>query len=260
MPTLVDCPESSRGEWSFHLFGVAVHVKFWFWITLLLICGERAPGETIIWIAVCFVSILLHEFGHVFAFRFFGVDAEAILYGFGGLAVPRRDVRGTFPRFVVALAGPMAGFGLAALALGAARFSGATVQFGWHLFLPVISAWPDVTGEGAAPFQSTYLWYVLLNDLLFVNFYWGLVNLLPVYPLDGGHAARAVLEQRDPGRGRRNSLILSILVAASVALFGLMEHSMYMVVMFGILAFSSVQALDAVRQRPSLPNSRSWRG
>jgi Zn-dependent protease len=35
-------------------------------------------------------------------------------------------------------------------------------------------------------------WYVLLNDLLFVNFDWGLVNLLPVYPLDGGHAARAV--------------------------------------------------------------------
>ena len=37
MTTLVDCPQSDRGQWSFRLFGTPVRVKFWFWITLLII-------------------------------------------------------------------------------------------------------------------------------------------------------------------------------------------------------------------------------
>ena len=32
---------------------------------------------------------------------------------------------------------------------------------------------------------NTAIW-----DMLWVNIYWGLVNLLPVYPLDGGQIAR----------------------------------------------------------------------
>jgi membrane-associated protease RseP (regulator of RpoE activity) len=88
-----------------------------------------------------------------------------------------------------------------------------------------------------------------LNDLLWVNFYWGLVNLLPVYPLDGGHASRAVFEQCDPFHGRRNSLILSACVAATLGLFGLVEQHWYMALMFGILMASSLQALEKVTPR-----------
>jgi Zn-dependent protease len=259
MRTLVDCPESSRGDWNFRLFGIPVTIKLWFWIAMLLAGGESEPGLTIVWIAVCFVSILLHEFGHVFAFRFFGVEARAILYGFGGLAVPRSDVRGPFPKFVVSLAGPMAGFCLAVIAMAAARVSGSVVHFGWHAFLPVLSAWPDVTRATPAWSRPLYLWYLALNDLLWVNFYWGLVNLLPVYPLDGGQAARAVFEQHDPAHGRRNSLMLSIACGAAMAAVGWAEQNMYLVWLFGILAFSSWQALEAERRRPIL-SSRSWRG
>ena len=250
MRTFLDCSGSSRGDLNFRLFGIPVTIKFWFWIAMLLMGGESEPGVTIVWVAVCLVSILLHEFGHVCAFRFFGVEARAILYGFGGLAVPRRDVQGPFPRFVVSLAGPMAGFGLAALAVVAARLSGSVVHFGWHMFLPVLSAWPHITRDTPAWSRPLYLWYVALNDLLWVNFYWGLVNLLPVYPLDGGQAARAVCEQRDPVHGRRNSLLLSIAFAAALAAAGLAEQSMYLVWFFGILAFSSWQALAALRRYP----------
>ena len=108
-------------------------------------------------------------------------------------------------------------------------------------------AWP--TAAGAGELQNSYHWYVLLNDVLFVNFYWGLLNLLPVYPLDGGHAARAVCVQRDPYRGTRNSLILSAAVASAVALLGVVERSLYMVLMFCILAASSMQSLDVERRR-----------
>jgi stage IV sporulation protein FB len=248
MPTLVDCPQSNIGTWSFRLFGVDVHVKLWFWFAILILCGDREPGAAGIWIAVCFGSILLHEFGHVLAFRLFGTPADVILYAWGGLAVPHCDLCGTLARFVVALAGPSAGFLLAAIALWATGFGGGSIHLDWHFGLPALYALPPVAS--AAGFRSyPYHWYVLLNDLLFVNFYWGLINLLPVYPLDGGHAARAVFEHRNPFNGRRQSLILSAVVAGAFALVGVAERSLYLVVIFAIMAVSSLQSLESEGNR-----------
>ena len=256
--TLTDCPDSRAGEWSFHLFGVEVRVKFWFWLTILLICGDRDTKSALVWVAVCFVSILLHELGHVFAFRMFGVRAYAVLYGFGGLAVPEGDLRGTLGEFVVAMAGPMAGFTAAGLVLAIAYSAGATIHFGWHMFLPSLSAWPALNGATAYRFETNYLWYVLLNDLLFVNFYWGLINLLPVWPLDGGRAARAVFVRRDRYNGKRTALLVSALVAAAVALMGVYERSIYMLALFGILAASSAQMFESERRHSGPRPYRSW--
>jgi len=116
------------------------------------------------------------------------------------------------------------------------------------MLLPSLEAYP-ASADGAFPGTGAYLWYVLLNDLLFVNLYWGLVNLLPVYPLDGGQASRALFEQFDPARGRRNSLALSAAVAVAFALMGVLRQSAYIVVLFAILAASSLQALEAERGR-----------
>jgi len=256
--TLVSCPRSRAGEWNFRLFGVPVHVKFWFWLSLLLIGASDDMVAVLIWLAVCFVSILIHELGHVLVFRMFGEDAEVVLYAWGGLAVPRRGIRGTLAQFVVSLAGPLAGFGAAGLTLGVARWSGATLHLGHHMFIPMLTAVPALS-HGFESHPQTYLyWSILLNDLLFVNFYWGLVNLLPVYPLDGGQATRAVIEQYDPRFGRRRSLLLSAIVAAAVALLGIANHNLYMLVMFGILAAASVQAFDE-QPRPIVPRpSGSW--
>jgi membrane-associated protease RseP (regulator of RpoE activity) len=249
--TLVDCPVSSAGEWRFHIFDTPVRVKIWFWIAILLLGGEQEPGAIAIWAAVCFVSILLHELGHVYAFRVFRERAEVVLYGWGGLTIPRYGVSGSFPRLVVALAGPFAGFCLTGLTLLAARYSGYSIHLGFHMFLPVLAVFPG------GPAYS--YWGILLNDLLWVNFYWGLVNLLPVYPLDGGHAALAIFEQADPRHGRRKSLILSAAVAAAVAVFGVLEQSTYLALMFAILAVSSLQLLDSLRGRVKSQPYRSTR-
>jgi stage IV sporulation protein FB len=229
-----------------------VRVKIWFWIAILLIGGEQELGAVAIWIVVCFGSILLHELGHVYAFRAFRVRAEVVLYGWGGMAIPRSGLSGSFPRLVVALAGPFAGFCLAGLTLLAANCSGSSISLGFHMFLPVLAVVPR-----AAAYSH---WHLLWNDLLWVNFYWGLVNLLPIYPLDGGHAALAIFEQADPRHGRRKSLILSAALAAAVAIFGISEQSSYLAIMFGILAVSSLQSLDGLRGRvQSQPyRSRRW--
>jgi len=80
----------------------------------------------------------------------------------------------------------------------------------------------------ALPARETFSnWHILLNDLLLVNFDWGLVNLLPVHPLDGGYAARSLWVEHDPSSGRREALILSAVVAGVTALVGIAERNTY---------------------------------
>jgi stage IV sporulation protein FB len=245
MNVLLDCPQSRAGEWSFRLFGVPVHVKFWFWVAVVLVCGAQETAAVLIFVGVCFASILIHELGHVFAFRFFGEDAEIVLYGWGGLAVPRHDVYGTVPRIAVALAGPMAGFAVTLLTVGLAMLSDATIRLGWHLFFPVLAA---------LPVDHMNNWYVLLNDLLWINFYWGLVNLLPVFPFDGSHVARAVLD-------KRRALMLSAAVAGVMTVLGLVERNLNLTLVFLVLAVSSAQAAESERGGgPPKSSYRSWRG
>jgi Zn-dependent protease len=147
-------------------------------------------------VAVAFVSILVHELGHAFAFRRYGADAHIVLYAFGGLAVPWHAVAGRGRRVVIALAGPVAGFLLCGLAYGSQK------AFDW--------AGP------AAPRPVQWL-YV---SLVFVNLVWGLFNLLPVYPLDGGQVCREVCTSLSRRRGTRISLEVSVAVAGLVALYG----------------------------------------
>jgi Zn-dependent protease len=254
--TLTDCPDSRAGEWNFHLFGIEVRVKFWFWFATLLFCGNLDTKSALIWVAVCFVSILLHEFGHVIAFRLFGTNAYAVLYGFGGLAVPDYGVQGTLAQFVVSIAGPMAGFCAAGAVMALAYIAGAHPHFGWNMFLPTISAWPDVNPENIARLQSNYLWYVLINDLLYVNFYWGLVNLLPVFPLDGGHAARAIFERRDPYNGKRTAYLVSAITGGILVLAGVLVQNLYLILLFGLLAATSAQQFESIRRRYRPPVRR----
>jgi membrane-associated protease RseP (regulator of RpoE activity) len=256
--TLVDCPDSSRGQWRFRLFGIPVRVHPWFWLTILIMGANQETGAALIWIGVCFVSILLHELGHVWAFHAFGSRAQVVLYGFGGMAIPDRDVdRSTRAQVLISVAGPAADFCLAGVVIIAALLAGAKVFIGFRMYvIPTVGAY--LFSNHMSP-SHLYHWNVLINDLLFVNFYWGLMNLLPVYPLDGGQAARALFERADPSRGRWRSLIVSAAVGAAVALFATLERSTYLVLLFGILAASSVQMLGAERRLFTPRPYREWR-
>ena len=246
-------PPRTNYDLHFRVFGIPVRVHPFFWLIALL-SGARegvAPKETFIWMAALFVSILVHELGHAVAILFYGYRPWVTLHWLGGLASYDRgfsgsyysnDDRSTRPlaQIVISLAGPVAGFLFAAVIIGlifagggAARFSlGGAYLFEWNLM--------GIT--------SANLGY-LLHCLIFINLFWGLVNLLPVYPLDGGQVSRELFLVANPSRGIEWSLQLSIAAAIAMAIYALFrfDQPFFVVMLFGFLAFGSYQALVAYR-------------
>jgi len=243
-------PQRSAYDLNFSLAGVPIRVHPMFWLfTAMLGMRLRDPVDLLIWVGVVFISILVHEFGHSLAMRYFGWTSHIVLYSFGGLAVqdgsyggferPGRGARDARTQIIISLAGPVAGFLFAALILAVLRASGHAVAIRLGGFPPV---WYQV-----APLSTPRLTFTI-DQLLFVNIFWGLLNLLPIYPLDGGQIAQQVLVTANPRDGLRQSFMLSILTAAGVAILGYVKlNSLYMALMFGFLAYQNYLTLQSFR-------------
>jgi Zn-dependent protease len=91
---------------------------------------------------------------------------------------------------------------------------------------------------------------LLVHYLLDVNIYWGLVNLLPVYPLDGGQISRQLFSM-SRGDGVQRSLWLSAVVGGVMAVLALvgmdLRNGLFVAVMFGYLAYVSYDTLQKYR-------------
>lgn len=240
-------PPPTRYDLYFRLAGIPVRVHPLFWLITLLI-GASAGGiwGVLIWVAAVFVSILVHELGHALAMRFYGWPARIILFFGGGLTVPEATLwsyRGgsislsATEEIVVSLAGPGAGFVFAALlivlALGIGGKLTLALLFGLlpfpSLFFPYGGGWLD-------SIFATFLW---------VNVFWGLINLAPVFPLDGGQVARRLWLKANPWDGVRKSLQLSMVAGVIIALLGLvLMQSIFVALMFGLLALQSYLVLQ----------------
>lgn len=199
VPVLAE-PARTPYDLNFRLLGFRVRVHPFFWLGAGLLGGNLlrlGVPVWLVWIAVVFVSILVHELGHAIAFRRFGRSASIVLYAFGGLAVPDSIVGGRTRRILVSLAGPFAGFLLAGLVYGS----------------NYLTHWSsEKNGELISHFYAM---------LILVNIVWGIFNLLPVYPLDGGQVSSELCEARWPGRGLRIALQISVWVAVAITVYSL---------------------------------------
>ncbi|MBX7105392.1 MAG: site-2 protease family protein [Gemmataceae bacterium] len=153
------------------------------------------PGAATAILAVAgltFFSILLHEFGHVFAARAVGGDCdEVVLWPLGGLAMcdlphsPRAHL-------ITAVAGPFVNLGLCILT--AAFLAGQMVVppanlFETNPFFPPLYNWSLEKNVDA--------WYILLAGRLFwINWALFFFNLLPAFPMDFGRVLHALLWAR----------------------------------------------------------------
>jgi len=208
----------------FRVLGIPVHVEAIFLVaTFFLAGGQRTSPEAFaLWLAVVFVSILVHELGHALVGRHFGLTPQIRLYGWGGLTswapgdtiTPARDL-------AVALAGPAVGIVCGGVCLAMQRT------------LPPDSGWRDRA----------------LADLVWVNLTWGALNLVPLLPLDGGNAFSALCRWFAPGRAAQAPLAVS--AATGVVAGALALHLGYTVpgVVAGWLGIDSARRLRDVRRR-----------
>jgi len=163
-------------------------------LAIYFFTGSSSPAHAAVWCGVVTISLLVHEFGHVFAVRSLtGGDCFVQLWLLGGLCVHGR-VQSRGKQVAISLAGPVLGFVLGGVA--------------WVVASNVVPAHP--------------LLRYLVVALLWVNLVWNGLNLLPIWPLDGGQALRAALAHR-LGGGRAAAIVrrLSIGTALLVGILAL---------------------------------------
>ena len=99
-----------------------------------------------------------------------------------------------------------------------------------------------------------------IRNLLAVSIFWALLNLVPVYPLDGGQIARELFLLGGSGQAIQHSLILSIAAAAGIAFWGFSSDppQTYMALMFLMLAYSSYTTLQQYSGRGGFGGRRPW--
>jgi stage IV sporulation protein FB len=231
----------TRYDLNFSIAGIPVRVHPLFWLIAILFGSSGDILLLPVWVAAIFVGILVHELGHALAFRRCGQRSHILIHFMGGLTIPEPVYWGSGyanvgmtanQQIFISLAGPGAGFLLAALLLVIVVATGGSVGISWLLgFIPLPL---NIVMSFGGRFVTAL-----------VSIFWGLINLVPVYPLDGGSVARNIFLQADPIDGIRKSLWLSVIAGGIVALVSLIFlRSLFMMLLFGFLAFQSYQSLQ----------------
>lgn len=251
-------PPESAYDLRFNLFGFPIRITWSFWL-LALIFGynlvqsiddaffQTSPGPLpllVLWSLAVLLSILVHELGHAFAFRLFGLHASVVLYHFGGLATPlssRRPGGAMSPlsglqNIWIAAAGPAAQLLLAAVVIVGVRLAGYEV-----VGLPGYVAW--IPGASGGEQISDVGLFSAVFFIVYPSIHWAILNLAPVWPLDGGRIARELVLMF--GGTTYHATLLSFCAGVGLALFALTSGQTFLAILFASLAASSYQLLSS---------------
>ena len=219
-------PSDDRpGLVSFRIFGfpVTIHLSFVLVVLFLGYSAESGVPGAVVWLGVVTVSVIAHELGHAAVAAPAGGHPTIDLYGMAGLTRwdARRASRGR--RIAVSVAGPAAGVALGVVVL--------------------------LVAVAVDPAEGSVTEYVL-SSAVFANLAWGVLNLLPMLPLDGGHIVHALLPGDEVARARRAAWVsVVVAVAVGILVLGRLGQSAFLLVLFlGFFAYSNVQTIQALRR------------
>jgi Zn-dependent protease len=226
----IDGPVMSRPVFSRHgvffwMFSTLVTIRFTFVLVTVLSAGlgRRSVAQVLVWLGVVTVAILLHEFGHVAAARYFGHRPKVELYTLGGLTTWMSDRRAAWQeRLTISLAGPGVGFVLAGIVWCALRWLGS------HPIPP--------------------LGMLAVRDFMWVCIGWGIFNLLPILPLDGGQALEAALGAARVRAPRRTTRFISIGVGVVAAVLALAAGLLWAAAIAGLFAYNNAQQVRGLQE------------
>jgi Zn-dependent protease len=220
-------------NFTFRLGSIPVRVDGSFLLVVLFLgLSGRDPAEPLTgivqWVVVAFVGVLLHELGHALVGRSFGLVPQIDLMGFGGLtswSAGNARALGPAKRIAISLAGP---------------FTGIVIGVGTLAFIRARAGVPPF-----AFFDHQTPWTPLTYAIFYVNAGWGILNLLPVLPMDGGNVLFQSLNWLTKGRGEKPARIISFLVAAGAGLYALLLGQIYAACLAGLFAVQNLMALRA---------------
>jgi len=184
---------------------VKLHWSFVLMLIWVAIEGRRSGmnWESVGWFAVLmigvFACVILHEFGHAFSAKRYGVQTkDIILSPLGGVArldgLPEKPI----DESVVAFAGPLVNLLLAGI------FGG----YGW------LTSSIDLSNLGTSRlvFGNPENFVTLF---LLINIFLALFNLIPAFPMDGGRIFRSLLS---PSLGRRRATLITTYLGQGMAI------------------------------------------
>jgi stage IV sporulation protein FB len=239
----------------FRLADISVRVHPFFWLSAILLGIDLRNRQGIdiltymlVWVAVLFVSILIHELGHILMGRYFGSRGHIVLTACCGLAIGSAELPERWQRNLVSLAGPGAGF------LFAGVLAGAFCLYSPELTLSLLGDLIDLSLPTGDRIPPPLVKFAMLQ-LLWINLAWGLVNLLPIWPLDGGQISREICQHYRGREGMELSLKISLGTAAAFAVLALIDFlgpryvctTLFSILFFAIFALVSWQLLRHIR-------------
>lgn len=259
---LIGEPQPSQYDWRFSILGFPTRVTWLFWAISAALGYNHAlsvqfmyelreiPANLAmllaVWVGVTFVSILIHELGHALAFRYFGIQCEIVLYQMGGLAIPGSGMlwgnRGQKRRLthmdqiIISAAGPGIQLLLAAVVGILAILCGIHVdQFAWlGEYLKIPTSTP-----------SNPIVYATVKFMVTSSIWWAVINLLPIFPLDGGQIAQHVIGIVRRTIGLMEAYALGAIVAALAAVWFMSRGSTINALFFASMAMTNFQAMQS---------------
>jgi len=206
----------------FAIGDIPVWVSPWYLLVLLFWFSAGDFTGNMVWAVCVTVSILVHELGHALVARHFGLRPQILLHGLGGLCAHDRAKKDGHDALIIA-AGPTAGLLLGGLTFAVAYFA----------------------SDAITDLEHARLAQLVVQDMLYINILWSFINLLPMWPLDGGQLYRlGMMRLASPRRAEKITHVTAILVCAAGAYFAYTRYpSMFVVIMCGLLAYYNYQAL-----------------
>jgi Zn-dependent protease len=215
---------------TFSLLRVPVRVHYSFALIALLAYGQFQGLEIVGWTIAAFVAVVAHEAGHAFTARAFGAPSVTItLFALGGVTMyPVTAEMTPGKRFLISAAGSTVG-----------------VVLGGGLWLARSAGWFDGTSD---------LVWVTIGSFIYVALVWGILNWLPILPLDGGQMVTSLLEIVTPQRALTIAKGVSAVAGAAAAVAAVVVLDS--VFLAGFVVFITITGLQAGTPRRASRSTR----
>ncbi len=212
----------------FPLLGVPVSIHWSFLFVAVFGLGVYSGWEIAAWTGAVLIAVLLHESGHAFTAKAFGASPVSItLFALGGFTSwSASRTLGPGRRFIVSAAGSAVGIaaGLGVIALSRSG---------------VFDGVPDLV-------------WVFLQSFVWAGLVWGILNWIPILPLDGGHMLQHALEIFTPTKAKPVARWISVVTGVAVVAVAFYYGETFLAIFVAMITFMGFREgrSDTPRARP----------